>query len=78
MLVTKADGKTESFVARKGIIVATGATPIQIPGFEQDGEVIISAKEAVSLPKAPETMVLIGRQMILPAALRHQTVMAEA
>lgn len=64
VLVEKADGKTESFVARKGIVLATGASPIRIPGFEPDGEVVITAREAVSLKKAPKTMVLIGGGVI--------------
>jgi len=64
VLVTNDDGKTESYVARKGIIVATGATPIQIPGFDVDGEVVVTAREAVSLPKVPETLVLIGGGVI--------------
>jgi dihydrolipoamide dehydrogenase len=64
VLVDKTDGKSESFVARKGIIIATGANPIQIPGFEIDGEVVISAREAVSLRTAPKTLVLIGGGII--------------
>ena len=63
VLVEK-DGKTESFVARKGIVIATGATPIQIPGFAVDGKVIITAKEAVSLQETPGTLVLIGGGII--------------
>ena len=43
VLVEKEDGKSETFVARKGIVIATGATPIQIPGFASDGKVILSA-----------------------------------
>lgn len=64
VLVEKDDGKTESFVARKGIVVATGATPIQIPSFAVDGKIIITAKEAVSLQEAPATLVLIGGGII--------------
>jgi dihydrolipoamide dehydrogenase len=63
VLVEK-DGKTESFVARKGIVIATGATPIHIPGFTVDGKVIITAKEAVSLQETPGTLVLIGGGII--------------
>lgn len=62
--VAKADGSSENYVARKAIIVATGATPIAIPGFEVDGKVVVTAKEAVSLPKVPETLVLIGGGII--------------
>jgi dihydrolipoamide dehydrogenase len=62
--VTTADGKTESYVARKGIIVATGTQMITIPGFEPDGEVVITAREAVSLQSVPKSMVLIGGGVI--------------
>jgi len=62
--VSDADGKKETHTASKGIIVATGAQMIQIPGFEPDGEVVITAREAVSLQHAPESMVLIGGGVI--------------
>ncbi len=62
--VTDADGKKETYKATKGIIVATGTQMIQIPGFEPDGEVVITAREAVSLQKAPESMLLIGGGVI--------------
>ncbi|MFI5306993.1 MAG: dihydrolipoyl dehydrogenase, partial [Polyangiales bacterium] len=64
VLVDKPDGKTESFVARKAIVIATGASPIQIPGFAIDGQTVISAREAVSLKSAPKTLVLIGGGII--------------
>jgi dihydrolipoamide dehydrogenase len=64
VLVDKSDGGSDTYVARKGIIIATGASPIHIPGFEVDGEVVITAKEAVSLQQAPESMVLIGGGII--------------
>jgi dihydrolipoamide dehydrogenase len=51
--VTKQDGQTEVYEANKGIIVATGAEPIRLPGIEIDGEVVITAREAVSLTKVP-------------------------
>jgi len=62
--VTTEDGKTESYTASKGIIVATGTQMITIPGFEPDGEVVITAREAVSLQSAPKSMVLIGGGVI--------------
>jgi dihydrolipoamide dehydrogenase len=64
VLVEQSDGRTESYVGRKGIVVATGATPIHIPGFTVDGKVVITAKEAVSLREAPKTLVLIGGGII--------------
>jgi dihydrolipoamide dehydrogenase len=62
--VTKQDGKVETYEAKKGIIISTGATPIQIPGFTVDGKVVITAREAVSLKKVPGTLVLIGGGVI--------------
>ena len=58
------DGKTETYTASKGIIVATGTHMFQIPGFEPDGEVVITAREAVSLKEAPGSMLLIGGGVI--------------
>ena len=62
--VQTSGGKSENYVARKGIIIATGATPIAIPGFDIDGQVVITAKEAVSLRRVPKTLVLIGGGII--------------
>ncbi|GAB4111640.1 MAG: dihydrolipoyl dehydrogenase [Sandaracinaceae bacterium] len=62
--VVKADGAKEVFDATKGIIVATGAEVIQLPTIPLDGEVVITAKEAVSLREAKGTMVLIGGGVI--------------
>ncbi len=62
--VTKADGTKEAFDATKGIIVATGAEVIKLPTIPLDGEVVITAKEAVSLTKADGTMVIIGGGVI--------------
>ncbi|MEM9730551.1 MAG: dihydrolipoyl dehydrogenase, partial [Myxococcota bacterium] len=62
--VTDESGKKETYKATKGIIVATGTQMIQIPGFEPDGDVVITAREAVSLQEAPGSMVLIGGGVI--------------
>lgn len=42
------------------IILATGARPRQMPFMPIDGTHIISSKEALTLPKLPETMVVVG------------------
>jgi len=62
--VTKSDGTSEVYEAKKGIIIATGASVIQIPGFALDGKVVLTAREAVSLKRIPGTMVLIGGGVI--------------
>lgn len=62
--VTKADGSKETVEATKAIVVATGATPIELPTIPIDGEVVITARQAVSLRKIPKTLVLIGGGVI--------------
>ncbi|RYE93218.1 MAG: dihydrolipoyl dehydrogenase [Myxococcales bacterium] len=61
--VTTPDGKTESYEAR-AIVIATGATTIEIPTFKFDGKQIIGAKEAVSLRQVPKRLVVIGGGII--------------
>jgi dihydrolipoamide dehydrogenase len=61
--VTGPEGTTR-VEATKGIIVATGSRPIEIPGFKFDGRKVISAKEAVSLNPLPKRMVIIGGGII--------------
>jgi len=62
--VTLPDGSKQRIKATKGIIIATGAETIHIPGFEPDGETVITAREAVSLSAAPESMAIIGGGVI--------------
>ena len=62
--VTATDGSKETYTASKAIIVGTGTQMITIPGFEPDGDVVITAREAVSLQSAPESMLIIGGGVI--------------
>jgi len=62
--VVTQDGKKETITASKGIIIATGATPIDIPSLKVDGKIVITAREAISLRTAPASMVLIGGGVI--------------
>jgi dihydrolipoamide dehydrogenase len=61
--VTRKEG-TETFKAQKAIVIATGASTIQLPGFDFDGEKIIGAKEAVSLRSVPKRLLVIGGGVI--------------
>jgi len=54
-----ADGKTTSYEG-KHIIIATGARSRQLPNLPQDGKKIIGYREAMSLPKQPKSMVVVG------------------
>lgn len=57
--VLKADGSIE-FIEADKIIIATGARSKNLKGVEQDGEKIIGYREALSLKKLPESLVVIG------------------
>jgi dihydrolipoamide dehydrogenase len=58
------EGATEVVEATKGIVVATGSSTIEIPGFKFDGKKIIGAKEAVSLREIPPRLLVIGGGII--------------
>ncbi len=58
--VTGADGSRQNLTAGKAIIVATGARAKPLPGVEHDGAVVIAYREALTLPKLPKSMVVIG------------------
>ena len=62
--VTAADGGVSRYAAREAIVLATGARVVSIPGFEPDGERVITAKEAVSLPAVPRSLVVVGGGVI--------------
>ncbi len=44
----------------KDCIIATGAVPMTIPGFEIDGETVIDSTGALALKKLPESLIVIG------------------
>jgi dihydrolipoamide dehydrogenase len=47
-------------VSTKRILIATGSEPVALPSLPFDGKKIISSTEALSLPKVPKRMVVIG------------------
>jgi dihydrolipoamide dehydrogenase len=57
--VTDDAGKTTEFSA-KHIIVATGARSKELPNLKQDGKKIIGYREAMTLPRQPKSMVVVG------------------
>lgn len=57
--VTGADGKVNTLSASH-IIIATGARSKQLPNLPQDGKKIIGYREAMSLPKQPKSLVVVG------------------
>jgi dihydrolipoamide dehydrogenase len=47
-------------ISAKNIIIATGSRPKTFPGFEFDGERVISSREALELTRLPSNMVIVG------------------
>jgi dihydrolipoamide dehydrogenase len=61
--VSAGDGQKTRLEA-PALVVATGARPIEIPGFAFDGKDVWSAREAVDLPEIPKRLVCIGAGVI--------------
>ncbi len=59
VVVTSADGKKSEYSAAH-IIVATGGRAKQLPSLPIDGEKVIGYRKAMSLPKQPKKMVVVG------------------
>ncbi|MCA8977737.1 MAG: dihydrolipoyl dehydrogenase [Planctomycetes bacterium] len=56
-VATKDGPKT---VETKNIVIATGSTPIEVPGFAFDGDNVWSSTDALAPKKVPERMIVIG------------------
>lgn len=61
--IKKTDGSTET-VKAKYIVLATGSVPNELPFLKFDGKTIVSSTEALSLPKVPEKLVVVGGGVI--------------
>lgn len=57
--VTDADGKVTEY-SGDHIIIATGARSRVLPNLPQDGEKVIGYRQAMVLPKQPESMIVVG------------------
>jgi len=57
--VKAADGKETEYSASH-IIVATGARSRELPSLPQDGKKIIGYREAMTLPKQPKKLIVVG------------------
>lgn len=53
------DGARKNYTAQN-IVIATGARSKELPNLKQDGKKIIGYREAMSLEKQPESMVVVG------------------
>ncbi|WP_420574293.1 dihydrolipoyl dehydrogenase [Kordia sp.] len=57
--VKDADGKVTEYSA-KHIVIATGARSRELPSLPQDGKKVIGYREAMTLPKQPKKMIVVG------------------
>lgn len=57
--VTDSDGGKKT-VSANNIIIATGARSRELPNLPQDGEKIIGYRKAMTLPKQPKKLVVVG------------------
>lgn len=61
--VKDANGQTQVLEA-ENFLIATGSSPIEVPGFEFNGKNIIDSRDALSWQEVPETMAVIGGGVI--------------
>lgn len=53
------EGKVSEYSANH-IVIATGARSRQLPNLPQDGKKVIGYREALTLPKLPKSMIVVG------------------
>ncbi|HTT69756.1 MAG TPA: dihydrolipoyl dehydrogenase [Anaeromyxobacteraceae bacterium] len=58
------EGPEKLVLEAPAFVLATGARPVEIRGFEFDGRDVWSAKEAVDLPEVPRRLLVIGGGVI--------------
>jgi dihydrolipoamide dehydrogenase len=54
-----ADGSTQILNTAR-ILIATGSTPVELPGLPFDGKYVIGSTEALSLPEIPKKLLVVG------------------
>ena len=57
--ITDSDGKTETFQANN-VVIASGASAMVPPGWEVDGEQILTYTEAILQERLPKSVIIIG------------------
>ncbi|QIO21155.1 dihydrolipoyl dehydrogenase [Haloarcula sp. JP-L23] len=54
------EGQGSESIAFEHAVVATGSRPIEVPGFEFDGDRILSSRDALALESVPEDLLVVG------------------
>jgi len=60
MEVADGDGKPIGSIIADQVLLATGSRPRLLPGLAIDGKVVLTSTEAMLLPRAPASMIIIG------------------
>ena len=55
-----APGHVAQTITSKNVLIATGASPRELPGTPFDGERVISSKEAMNLKEQPKSLIIVG------------------
>ena len=58
--IDPSDGSDRFEVTGDAVIVAAGSETRTIPGFDVDGEIVMTSDEVLSMPRVPATAVVIG------------------
>lgn len=53
-------GKTPLTLSAENILLATGSSPVQVPGIEFDGDLIVDATGALQFDKVPKHLGIVG------------------
>ena len=63
-ILVRTEGEDMLVGVERGIVAASGARPVVIPGFEPDGKIIIDTARALSPTSIPESLLVIGGGVI--------------
>ena len=58
--ITDGAGKTVEAIRAKRVLLASGSRPRMLPGLRADGKIVLTSTEAMLLPQAPASMIIIG------------------
>jgi dihydrolipoamide dehydrogenase len=58
--IADAGGKPTRSITAERVVLATGSRPSLLPGVAVDGTVVLTSTEAMLLPRAPASMIIIG------------------
>jgi len=58
--ITDGAGKTVEAIRAERVLLATGSRPRMLPGLRADGKIVLTSTEAMLLPQAPASMIIIG------------------